>query len=372
MNAVSRAIVSLGSNIEPRRKYLERAVDELSRLPETNLVKTSSVIETEPVDVPPEFADLKFLNQVAVFQTNLSPHDFSVRMHAIEDALGRVRTVKNAPRTIDIDLVDFGGIRLSTPELTLPHPRAKERDFVIGPLKELGLELERPEILLAEDERVFRKHLTDTLEANGYSVRAVSNGEKALELYRTRKPDLLLLDIMMPRLNGYDVCERIRQTDAVTPVLFLTALDSDGDEVKGLSAGADGYIVKTVSEDVLLARIAAVMRRHCQEEPSGRFDFAGWHVEPNRLAMRYGRDGSDVGLSEREVALLRLFAFRSGELCSRESLLAKFWGADFAGDENTLTVAISRLKVKLGDVGRCLVTIRGSGYVFRPDILKGE
>ena len=134
-----RAIVSLGSNIEPRVEYLSRAVDALAAFPETKLVAASGAIETEPVDVPPEFAAMKFMNQVAVFETALSAREFSERMHAVEDSLGRIRTVRNGPRTIDIDLVDFGGMVSDDPELTLPHPRARERDFVMGPLAELGL-----------------------------------------------------------------------------------------------------------------------------------------------------------------------------------------------------------------------------------------
>ena len=134
-----RAIVSLGSNIEPRVEYLSRAVDALSSMPSTKLVAASRVVETEPVGVPPEFAHMKFMNQVAVFETALSAREFSERMHAVEDSLGRIRTVRNGPRTIDIDLVDFGGMVSDDPELTLPHPRARERDFVMGPLAELGL-----------------------------------------------------------------------------------------------------------------------------------------------------------------------------------------------------------------------------------------
>ena len=135
----SRAIVSLGSNIEPRAEYLQRAREALASLPETRLVRSSSIIETDPVGVPNEFADQKFLNQVAVFESSLAPEDFSRRMHAIEDGLGRTRTVRNGPRTIDIDLIDFGGLSVSTPELTLPHPRARQRDFVLKPLQELGI-----------------------------------------------------------------------------------------------------------------------------------------------------------------------------------------------------------------------------------------
>lgn len=135
------AVVSLGSNIEPRADYLDRARNALAALPGTRLVKASSVIETEPVGVPAEFASMRFLNQVAVFETGLDAFGFSRRMHAIEDGLGRVRTVRNGPRTIDIDLIDFDGQVIDTPELTLPHPRAANRDFVLRPLAELRISL---------------------------------------------------------------------------------------------------------------------------------------------------------------------------------------------------------------------------------------
>ena len=134
----NRAIVALGSNIEPRADCLKRAIAALSSLPETRFVKASSVIETEPVDVPSEFAALKFLNQVALFDTTLDPLEFSHAMHAIEDRLGRIRTVRNGPRTIDLALVCFGGTKMTTPELTLPHPRARERAFVMLPMRSLG------------------------------------------------------------------------------------------------------------------------------------------------------------------------------------------------------------------------------------------
>lgn len=137
-----RVIVALGSNLEPREDYLRRAIAALSDLPGTRFDRVSSVIETEPVDVPTQFRGLKFLNLVAVFYSTLAPQDFSRRMHGIEDALGRIRTVRNGPRTIDIDLIDFGGVVVSSPELTLPHPRAAFRDFVLRPLAELGVVLE--------------------------------------------------------------------------------------------------------------------------------------------------------------------------------------------------------------------------------------
>ena len=135
------AIVSLGSNVEPRASYLARALDALDALPGTRLVKVSAVIETEPVDVPAEFAHLKFLNQAALFETELEVRDFARRMHSVEDALGRKRTVHNGPRTIDIDLIDFNGMVLDEPELVLPHPRAAGREFVLRPMAELGFEM---------------------------------------------------------------------------------------------------------------------------------------------------------------------------------------------------------------------------------------
>lgn len=225
------------------------------------------------------------------------------------------------------------------------------------------------EILLAEDERVIRESLKRLLEANGYIVRAAPNGERALALYRERRPDLLLLDVMMPRMDGYSACQAIRRGDVETPVLFLTALDAEADELRGLGVGADLYISKTVSEEVLLARIASVARRRRREDPTGDFDFLGWRVEPLRLVM-WRRDAGGVGegvsITEREVAMLRWLVTHPGEVFSFDFLLTRFWGAGFAGCETALRVAMHRLREKLGADGAAIASIRGSGYVFRP------
>lgn len=133
---MSEAAVSLGSNMGNRELNLSLALKMLSDFPDTRLLAASAVYETEPVGVPPEFAFQKFLNQAAVFQTRLGAIEFSRRMHAAEDALGRVRTVRNGPRTIDIDLIFFDNFTMDSAELTLPHPRAHERDFVMRPLRE--------------------------------------------------------------------------------------------------------------------------------------------------------------------------------------------------------------------------------------------
>lgn len=139
--AASTAILSLGSNLPPREAHLAAARAALDALPGTRLVRASRILETEPVDVPDEFAHLKFLNQVVLVETTLEVHDFSRRMHAIEDDLGRVRTVRNGPRTIDLDLIAFDDLTLDEPDLILPHPRARQRAFVMEPLAELGVTL---------------------------------------------------------------------------------------------------------------------------------------------------------------------------------------------------------------------------------------
>ena len=142
MKHTHRVVLCLGSNIEPRLDYLDRAQIALCALPGTSFSAASATEETEPVDVPPEYAGQKFLNRILVVETELAPLDFSRMMHAIEDALGRVRgEVRNVPRTIDIDMIDYEGVVSSDPELILPHPRAKQRTFVQNPLRALGIEL---------------------------------------------------------------------------------------------------------------------------------------------------------------------------------------------------------------------------------------
>ena len=135
---MTQAVVSLGTNIEPRERRLADARAAIAAIPGTRLVKASTIRETEPVDVPEEFRDKRFLNQIVVCETTLEAHDFLRKMQSIETAQGRVRgSVRNVPRTIDLDLIAFGGLVLNEPELTLPHPRARARAFVLEPLAEV-------------------------------------------------------------------------------------------------------------------------------------------------------------------------------------------------------------------------------------------
>ena len=154
-----RLTVALGSNLEPREDYLARALESLGNLPETRVVAASPIEETEPVGVPAEFSHLGFLNQVVHVESTLSPQDFASRMHQIEDELGRIRTVRNGPRTIDIDLIDYDGLKMDTPELTLPHPRAMERDFVLRPWKNLiRSEMKSRRAAVLPEERAVASH----------------------------------------------------------------------------------------------------------------------------------------------------------------------------------------------------------------------
>lgn len=138
----ARVILCLGSNIEPRMDYLNRAQEALCALPGTRFLASSGTDETEPVDVPAGFEEQRFLNRILVVETELQPMDFSRLMHRIEDDLGRVRgAVRNIPRTIDIDMIDYEGVTMDDPELTLPHPRAREREFVMEPLRRMGISL---------------------------------------------------------------------------------------------------------------------------------------------------------------------------------------------------------------------------------------
>ena len=213
------------------------------------------------------------------------------------------------------------------------------------------------DILLADDERALRVFLKEALERRGFSVRCAPDGERALAMYRARRPDLLILDVMMPGMGGCAVCEAVRREDAETPVLFLTALDSEADELRGLGAGADAYVPKTVSEEVLVARIAAALRR--SDKSQSGFDFGEWRVEPLKMSMKNMR-GETAALGEREVLLLRAFAGHPGEVFSSDALLTRYFG----GGDASLRVAMSRLRAKLGAAGADIRSVHGVGYAY--------
>lgn len=223
------------------------------------------------------------------------------------------------------------------------------------------------EILLAEDNATVREGLTVLLESEGYTVRAVADGVAALEQFERRRPDLLLLDVMMPKRNGYVVCRTVREVDKSVPIVFLTAKDGDADELRGISLGADDYISKTSSQEVMLARIASLLARlkraldPLPEEVS--FTLGTWRVDVARPCL-VSPGGRCVDLLVRELEMLRYFTQHPGELMSRDFLLTRFWGLDFQGDEATLSMAMSRLRKKLGADGVRIRSVYGQGYRF--------
>ena len=214
-------------------------------------------------------------------------------------------------------------------------------------------------IIVADDERAARAAVCAVLRDAGHDVREARNGEEALRLYSEERPALLLLDVMMPRLDGWETCRRIRRADGMTPVVFLTALDGEEAMLRGFGLGADDFIRKTASSAELLARISAAMRRAGGSDAVG-FDFGEWRVDAS--ALRLSRGDRRVDLTEREVAMLRFFKAHPGEKLTRDFLLTKFWGGDFPGGDGALSMAMVRLRAKLGRSGRMIVTAPRVGY----------
>lgn len=229
------------------------------------------------------------------------------------------------------------------------------------------MQTRKTSILLAENEEAIREGLVVLLEGEGYSVRAAGDGEAVVEMFKGVRPDLVLLDIMMPKKNGYVACSEIRALDPAVPIVFLTAKTGDSDELRGMTLGADDYIPKTASQAVLLAHLVSVLSRarRSDETSSGDFLFAGMRVDTTRFRLSRP-EGSEVDLSLREIEMLRYLGQHPEEVLSRDFLLTRFWGLEFDGNETTLTSAIKRLREKLGDAGLRIESVYGQGYRYRP------
>ena len=219
----------------------------------------------------------------------------------------------------------------------------------------------RADIIVADDERTVRKSVAGFLADAGFSVREAKNGEEALWLFSESSPDLVLLDVMMPKGDGFSVCKAIRETDPTVPVIFLSVLGDEESQLKGFGCGADDYMAKTLPAALLVARVEAALRRSRAAEPSGDFSFGEWRVSASRLSMRRST-GEEVALSDREIALLRLFSSSRGEVLSRDWLVTKLWGSDSGASDNQLSVLVYGLRGKLAAEGRLIRTHRGSGY----------
>lgn len=229
-------------------------------------------------------------------------------------------------------------------------------------------------ILVAEDDRAILTGVADLLESEGYEVIPAGNGAEALELYRQRPPDLVLLDVMMPEMSGYDVCRAIRGENPVVPVVMLTAKGQEVDRVVGLELGADDYIVKPFGMAELLARVRAALRRGAlaagAKESGEESSLAFGNVWVDFDAMAGSRGGSPFALTPRENALLRFFADREGKVLSRDVLLEDVWGIECDVTTRTVDQHVVRLRQKIEDDPSSpvhLLTVHGAGYRFRKE-----
>jgi DNA-binding response OmpR family regulator len=228
-------------------------------------------------------------------------------------------------------------------------------------------------VLLAEDDANLRQGLIDLLEGEGYAVEAAADGRQALEAFRRQSPDLVLLDVMMPELSGYDVCRTIRKSDSRTPIIMLTAKGEEIDKVVGLELGADDYVTKPFGLHELRARIAAVLRRCRNGSPETaaglpeQFAIGQALVDRKTYLVRLG--SRTHSLTSRELKLLDIFHARPNEVLSRNDLLNAAWGVDYFGTTRTLDQHIAQLRKKIEPdpaSPRYLLTVHGVGYKLAP------
>ena len=223
-------------------------------------------------------------------------------------------------------------------------------------------------ILVIEDDANIREGVAETLRSECHEVSVAADGVDGLAKYRSWRPDLVLLDIMMPGKSGYDVCREIRATDAATPVIMLTAKGEEIDKVLGLGLGADDYVTKPFGIRELLARVAAALRRAQAVEANGgaapaEFAFGAVNVDARRYCV-HGESG-DVALSDKELKLLTFFHAHPEEVLSRDALLNAVWGVSYFGSTRTLDQHIAQLRKKLGEPTP-IETVHGVGYRYRP------
>lgn len=220
-------------------------------------------------------------------------------------------------------------------------------------------------LLLVDDDDNLRSMLQAALRHNGFDVVSVATGRAALDAVTEHAPDLVVLDLMLPDLDGFDVCRRLRADGWTTPILFLTARDGTGDKVRGLTLGGDDYLVKPFSLEELVARVHAVLRRGgLVREESSVLRCADLTLEDE--AHRVTRGGEEVALSPTEFSLLRYLLLNQGRVVSKAQILDRVWHYDFGGDGGVVETYIGYLRRKVDrDEPRLIRTIRGVGYSLR-------
>jgi two-component system response regulator MprA len=226
----------------------------------------------------------------------------------------------------------------------------------------------RPHVLVVDDDRAVRESLRRSLEFNGYDVSLAGDGAEALAGISTHRPDAVVMDVMMPRLDGIETTRALRGVGNDVPILVLTARDAVGDRVDGLDAGADDYLTKPFALEELLARLRALLRRSLSGEPADadeRLTFADLSMD---IATREVRRGARaIELTRTEFSLLELFLRRPRRVLDRSFILEEVWGFDFPTTANSLEVYVGYVRRKLEAEGepRLLHTVRGVGYVLR-------
>ncbi|MFI9386258.1 response regulator transcription factor [Kutzneria sp. NPDC052558] len=225
-------------------------------------------------------------------------------------------------------------------------------------------------ILVVDDDRAVRESLRRSLQFNGYQVELAGDGQQALEAVTAQRPDAMVLDVMMPRLDGLEVCRRLRGTGDDLPILVLTARDAVSDRVAGLDAGADDYLPKPFALEELLARLRALLRRAVADEaaagsPAATMRFSDLELDPGTREVRRGE--RPISLTRTEFSLLELFLAHPKQVLTRGRILEDVWGYDFPTSGNALEVYVGYLRRKTEADGepRLLHTVRGVGYVLR-------
>ena len=221
-------------------------------------------------------------------------------------------------------------------------------------------------ILIVDDEPDIREILRYNLEKEGFNITEAVNGDDALDKV-SKDLDLAILDIMMPGNDGYEVCRKIREQGNTVPIVFLTAMDREFDEVRGLEVGGDDYIRKPFSPRMLIARINAILRRVDQINSKGsRITFGD--LEINTLTYIAKLDDNELHLPRKEFELLAFFMNQPNMIFNREELLSKIWEEDVFVVDRTIDVHINRIRSKLGIYKNWIETVKGVGYRFRPKI----
>ena len=217
------------------------------------------------------------------------------------------------------------------------------------------------QILVVDDESRMRKLVKDFLQREGYSVLEAGDGMEAMDIFYEQKIDLVILDVWMPRMDGWQTCREIRR-DSTVPIIMLTARSEERDELQGFELGVDEYISKPFSPKILVARVGALLKRIYGTDAEEKMEAGG--IELDKAAHQVQVDGKSIDLSYKEFELLTYFLENQGIALSREKILNNVWNYDYFGDARTIDTHVKKLRNKLGDKGNYIKTIWGMGYKF--------